>query len=321
MKRDYYQILGVARTATPEELKKAYRKLALEFHPDKNPGNKKAEEKFKELTEAYSVLSDKDKRAKYDQFGFSENPFAGMKSGPRTEDPFQDFFADVFGDIFGGGGGAGPGGGPFAGRAGRSRRPTKGADLRYSLAISLEESAIGAERLIHYYRKNAGVEEPKKLSVKIPAGVKDGQRLKLTGEGDVSPQNLAGDLYVIIQLQEHPIFQRSENDLVVNRPVSVSDALVGGKVEVPTLTGRVEVTIPAGTPSGQIFRIKGKGLPLPGGYGSGDLLVKILIDVPKNLLPRQKELIAELAKTTLEYPLVKEFQDKMAQLIRTRSNL
>ncbi len=332
-KKDFYSVLGVQRGATPEEIKKSYRKLAMQFHPDKNQGDKKSEEKFKEISEAYDVLSDPQKREGYDQFGHAGaqqgfgggNPFSGA-GGPfggaggfrggggnpgGGPDPFQDIFGDVFGDIFSGRGG--PAG------AGARRRPSRGADLRYSLGVSLEEAALGTEKTISFMRQNSGREEARKLNVNVPAGVKEGQRLKLTGEGDLAPgRGSPGDLFVIVNLEEHLLFKREENDLVIDVPVAYTDAILGAQVEVPTLTGKAQIKIPLGTHSGQVLRLKGKGFPKLGGFGHGDMLVRILIDTPAQVSSKQKELIEELAKSQEETPLVKAFKEKLQQMNRPK---
>lgn len=333
-KKDFYSVLGVSRSATPEEIKKAYRKLAMQYHPDKNPGDKKAEDKFKELSEAYEVLSDTKKREMYDQFGHASTQqgfgaggpfgaggfgggFGGNHGGAHAGaggDPFQDIFGDVFSDIFGGA--RSPGG--AAGGA-RARRPSKGADLRYTLNVSFEEAALGIEKVISFMRQRGSKEESAKLAVNVPAGVKEGQRLKLSGEGD-SPagSGQAGDLYVIVNIQDHPLFKRNEHDVTLDLPVTYTDAILGTNVEVPTLTGKAMIRIPPGTHTGQTFRLKGKGFPKLGGFGSGDMLVKILVDTPQNLSPKQKELIEELAKSGEATPLVRSFQEKVSQIMRSR---
>ncbi|MEK2647266.1 DnaJ C-terminal domain-containing protein [Bdellovibrio sp. BCCA] len=332
-KKDFYSILGVSRTATAEEIKKAYRKLAMQFHPDKNPGDKKAEEKFKEISEAYDTLSDTKKREMYDQFGHAGaqqgfggagGPFGGAGgfggfgrthgAGSNGGDPFQDIFGDVFGEIFGNA--RGPGG---AAGARARRQQAKGTDLRYTLNISFEESALGTEKIISFVRQKGGKEESAKLSVNVPAGVKEGQRLKLSGEGDsAAGGGAAGDLYVIINIQEHPLFKRHENDVTLDLPITYTDAILGTNIEVPTLTGKAMIRIPPGTHSGQTFRLKGKGFPKLGGFGSGDMLVRVLVDTPHNLSARQKELVEELAKSTETTPLVKAFQEKVSHLMRNR---
>ena len=330
-KKDFYSILGVARTASADEIKKSYRKLAMQFHPDKNPGDKKSEEKFKEISEAYDVLSDTKKRDMYDQFGHAGNQqgfgaggpfgggagaggFGGFRNGPGSNtnggDPFQDIFGDVFGDIFGNARGAG---------GARGRRPSKGTDLRYTLNISFEDSALGTEKVISFVRQRGNKEESAKLSVNVPAGVKEGQRLKLSGEGDAAPGGgTAGDLYVIINIQDHPLFKRQENDVTLDLPIGYTDAILGTNVEVPTLTGKAMIRIPPGTHTGQSFRLKGKGFSKIGGFGSGDMLVRILVDTPHTLSARQKEIMEELAKSAEATPLVKAFQEKVSQLMRNR---
>ncbi len=324
-KKDFYSLLGVSRTATPDEIKKAYRKLALQFHPDKNPGNKKAEEKFKEISEAYDTLGDEKKREMYDQFGHAGaqagfggagGPFGGgggfrggFGDNSGNQDQFQDVFGDVFSEIFGG---RGPGGG-------RQRRPQKGADLRYTLSIGFEEAALGCEKIIHFVRQRSGQEETAKLSVSVPAGVKENQKLKLSGEGDTaSPNGPAGDLYVIINIQTHPLFSRDETDVVMDLPISYIHALLGTQVEIPTLTGKAMIRVPAGTHSGQVFRLKGKGFPKLGGFGSGDMLVKVQVDIPEQISAEQKELIEKLAESSEDTPMVKTFKDKSAQILRFR---
>lgn len=322
-KRDYYEILGVSRSASAEELKKAYRKLAMKYHPDKNPGDKVAEEKFKELTEAYSVLSDEKNRQNYDQFGHSAtgggfggmggNPFGGGFQGNAYSNvDFNDIFGDIFGDVFGGGASAGARGGA------RQRRAARGSDLRYTLNISLEEVATGSEKVIGFNRQKGGREEAAKLSVKVPPGVKEGQRLKLSGEGDKSSTGLAGDLYVIIHILEHPLFKREDSDVLLDLPLSYTDALLGTQAEIVTLTGRSQLKIPSGTNTGQILRLKGKGFPKLGGLGSGDMLVRIVVDIPSNLSERQKELVEELRSYKEASPLVQSYSEKVQNLLRTR---
>lgn len=327
-KRDYYSVLGVARTASADDIKKAYRKLAMKYHPDKNPGDKAAEDRFKEITEAYDVLNDPQKKQAYDQFGFAgaagggagfrgQRPggpgfegfdfrTAGGPNGTGGADPFQDFFSDFFGDVFQGQGRGGPQG-------------QRGADLRYTLTVSLEEAATGAEKKISFVRHRNGKEDTARLSITVPAGVKAGQRLKLRGEGDLPPgANKPGDLYVIVQFQEHPLFKRKDNDVLMELPVSFVDALLGTKVEIPILSGKAQLTIPPGTHTGQMFRLKGKGFPDIGGYAPGDMLVKILIDVPNDLSEDEKQTLEKLRKVASRSPMVNEFKERMAALIKQR---
>lgn len=334
-KKDFYSLLNVSRSATADEIKKSYRKLAMQYHPDKNPGDKKAEEKFKEFSEAYEVLSDPKKREMYDQFGHAGTqggfggaggPFGGAGgfggfggtgggAGPG-QDPFQDIFGDVFSEIFGARG-HGPGAG--AGTGGPRRRQAKGSDLRYSLNISFEESALGTEKVISFVRQRTGKDETAKLSVNVPAGVKEDQRLKLAGEGDTSPGGgPAGDLYVIIKVQEHPLFKRQDNDISMDLPVTYTDAILGTSVEIPTLTGKAMIRIPPGTHTGQIFRLKGKGFPKIGGFGSGDMLVRLIVDTPEKISARQKELLEELSKAGEETPLVRAFKEKVVNIMRNK---
>lgn len=324
-KKDFYNLLGVSRSASADEIKKAYRKMAMQYHPDKNPGDKKAEEKFKEITEAYETLSTPEKKEAYDRFGTTD--FQGFPGGPGagagaggfrgnfhnggfraggTED-FQDIFGDLFGDVF------------AQGRRSSGRRPSKGADLRYSLHISLEEAALGTEKVISFARQRGGKEDHTKLSVKVPAGIKDSQRLKLTAEGDTPPQGgTAGDLYVVIEVQPHPLFRRDGNDITLDLPLSYIDAILGTNAEIPTLTGQVSLRIPPGTHSGQLFRMKGKGIPKSSSAPAGDMIVRILVDTPQGLGSKQKQLIEELAKEPAETPLVKNFKETVQQVMRNR---
>lgn len=316
MSKDFYSVLGVSKSATADELKKAYRKLAMQLHPDKNPGNKKSEEKFKEVTEAYEVLSDPEKRKKYDTFGTSDfsgfggaGGFEGFRQHSQHAggaENFQDIFGDVFGDIFTGG------------RA-RGRRPQRGADLRYSLTITLEEAASGCEKLITFVRQKGATNETAKLSVQVPAGVKENQKLKLNQEGDVPPNNgVAGDLYVIINIQPHPFFTRDENDVLFEFPISFTDALLGCEIEIPTLMGKSVLKVPAGASSGQTFRLKSKGFTRLGGMGSGDMLVKIQIVIPTKLTQEEKGLVEKLAEKIGKPDAVEDFDKRLKDFFRSR---
>ena len=332
-KRDYYEILGVPRSASPDELKKAFRKLAMQFHPDKNPGDKKAEERFKELNEAYEILSDATKRQSYDQFGHmgaqggfkpGANPFEGFtRGGPGGfenygfntggNENFQDIFCDIFGGFFSGRG-ARPGGpGPRPGARGR------GADLRYTLNISFEEAAAGTEKTISFIRQRGGKEEAAKLAITVPAGVKGGQRLKLRGEGDAPVgTGTTGDLYVIINIQDHALFKRVDNDVHMDLPITFQEAVAGTTVDIPTLTGKASLKIPAGTPSGQIFRLKSKGFASVGGPGAGDMLVRVVIDVPRELNDEQRELLKRFSATLRPSPLIKAYHEKVDRILKSK---
>jgi molecular chaperone DnaJ len=341
-KRDYYEILGVARSASPDDLKKAFRKLAMQFHPDKNPGDKKAEDRFKEINEAYETLSDADKRKAYDQFGHmgaqggfrpGANPFEGFaRGGARGQggfggfegfgaagggggaENFQDIFGDIFSDLFAGRARPGGSSGPRS-----QQRAGRGADLRYTLNVSFEEAAAGTEKTISFIRQRNGKEETAKLAITVPAGVKAGQRLKLRNEGD-SPvgSGVAGDLYVIINIQDHPLFKRVDNDVHVEIPIPFVDAVLGAVVEVPTLTGKASLKIPPGTPSGQVFRLKGKGFSSVGGPGAGDMLVRIVIDVPRDLTDEQRETLKRFSASLKPSPLIKAYQEKVDRVVKSK---
>lgn len=365
-KKDYYELLGVNRSAGEDEIKKAYRKLALQHHPDRNPGDKQAEEKFKEVSEAYSVLSDAQKRSQYDQFGhaaFGESgPFSG---GFDFSGGFEDVFGDIFGEFFGGGGSR---------RRGRGR----GEDLRYNLTLKFEEAAFGVEKKIKIPRHGpcetcrgtgakAGtapqtcltchgrgqvsfqqgffsvsrtcsqchgqgtiVKEPcatcggagrvrtmHTLSVKIPAGVDTGSRLKLRDEGETGPVGgVPGDLYVVIQTESHPIFVRDNLDIICDVPISFVQAALGAEIDVPTLDGKVKMKIPSGTQSGKVFRMKGKGIKDVQGLQQGDQHVRVIVETPTRLTAKQKELLKDFAELGGEEvnPLSKGFFDKVKEL-------
>lgn len=296
MTNDYYGTLGVGRNATPEEIKKAYRKLALKYHPDKNPGDKKAEETFKEITEAYAVLSDPEKRKQYDQFGK-----AGFEQRFSQEDIFRNFdVGDIFrefgfgtDDIFGH---------LFGGRSGRGRttvsggqpRAIKGQDLVTRLTIPFRQAVLGGERRLDF-RRDGGVEQ---LQVRIPPGVESGQRLRVGGRGGMSPTGgPAGDLFLEIQVEPDPVFTRDGQDLHVKVPVPFSGACLGTTIDVPTLEGTKRVKVPAGLQAGGKIRLKGHGVP--GRGGPGDLFVAVEVAVPATLTDHQRELLEKLRKEGL----------------------
>jgi molecular chaperone DnaJ len=350
-RRDYYEVLGIGREATEQQIKSAYRKLALKHHPDRNPGDKKAEEAFKEAAEAYAIISDPEKRSLYDRYGHAG--VSGAAAGgfdPNAFAGFEDIFGNLgdlfgFGDMFGG----------------RRRRggPQRGSDLRYDLEISFEESYTGTETPIQIPReetcetctgtgaapgtapevcaqcrgtgqqrfqqgfltvarpcptcrgtgrtiskpcqacRGAGrVGRERKITAKIPAGIATGQRLRIYGEGEHGTAGgPAGDLYVVVHVQEHPFFQRDGDDLYCELPIPFPTLALGGEVTVPTLAGDEEVKVSAGTQAGTRFKLRGKGMPNVSGRGHGDLYAIAKVAVPKKLTKEQKHLLEELAKT------------------------
>ncbi|NUR53956.1 MAG: molecular chaperone DnaJ [Acidobacteria bacterium] len=352
-KRDYYEVLGVGRDATDQQIKSAYRKLALKFHPDRNPGDKTAEERFKEAAEAYAVLADAQKRDLYNRFGHAGVSGAGAGAGgvdPTVFAGFEDIFGSLgdlfgFGDVFGG----------------RRRRggPQRGADLRYDLEIAFEEAYDGAETTIQIPReetcetckgsgaaagssaevcqqcrgsgqlrfqqgfltvarpcpncrgtgrviskpcqacRGAGrIARERKITVKVPPGIATGQRLRLYGEGEHgSAGGPPGDLYVVVHVQEHAVFQREGDDLYAELPVTFPLLALGGEIRVPTVKSEEEIKVPAGTQPGARFKLRGKGMPNVSGRGHGDLYVIVRAAVPKKLTREQRHLLEELAKT------------------------
>ena len=321
MSKDYYKILGVEKGASPEEIKKAYRKLALKYHPDRNKDDKQAEEKFKELGEAYAVLSDADKRKKYDTFGsqafsqrFSqEDIYQGSDLGDILRE--MGLGGDIFSRLFGGGRG-GPGGGfrsytfsggahPGAGQPGyeygpgfgQARPPMRGTDLVYELPVTLEEVFHGATKMVSYRRGN----QTERVSVKIPPGVATGQKLRLPGKGDPGPQGAApGDLFIRVRVLEHGEYRREADDLEVTKKIGFTQAALGAEVELAALDGKtLSIKIPKGTQSGARLRLRGQGLPHFKGSGRGDLFVRVQLEVPTRLSKRQKELLQEMAEEGL----------------------
>ncbi|MBI3918431.1 MAG: molecular chaperone DnaJ [Betaproteobacteria bacterium] len=341
-KRDYYDVLGVNRDASEEDVKKAYRKLAMKWHPDRNPDNPRAEEHFKEAKEAYEVLTDGQKRSAYDQFGHAGvDPAAAAGAGAGFGN-FADAFGDIFSDIFGGG-------------RGRSS-VYRGADLRYNLEISLEEAARGTETRIRIpameecgtcrgsgakpgtqpttcpscqghgqVRMQLGffsiqqtcprchgsgkivaspctacqgagrVKQHKTLAVKIPSGVDEGDRIRLSGEGEAGVNGgPPGDLYVVIHIKPHTVFQRDHNDLHCEMPISFTTAALGGEIEIPTLDGSAKIKVPPETQTGKVFRLRGKGIKGVRSSAHGDLMCHVMVETPVSLTARQKELLQEL---------------------------
>lgn len=374
-KRDYYEILGVNRDASDDDIKKAYRKLAMKHHPDRNPDNPKAEEHFKEAKEAYEILSDSQKRTAYDSYGHAGvDPQAGMGGGfggGQGFGGFADAFGDIFGDIFGGG------------RGGRAN-VYRGADLRYNLEISLEEAARGSETRIRIptmeecgachgsgarkgtepkvcptcggagqVRMQQGffsiqqtcpkchgtgriipdpcptchgagrVKQHKTLQVKIPAGVDEGDRIRLSGEGEHGVNGgPPGDLYVQIHIKPHPVFQRDHDDLHCEMPISFTTAALGGEIEIPTLDGAAKIKIPAETQSGKVFRLRGKGIKGVRSHNHGDLLCHVVVETPVNLTERQRDLLRELEAINISdsnrhNPRAKSWMDKVKDFFAT----
>ena len=356
-KRDYYEVLGISKDASEQEIKKAYRKMAMKYHPDKNQGNKESEEQFKEVNEAYEVLSDPQKRRTYDQFGhagFSGGGFGqGGFSGGQGFGGFEDMFGDIFGDMFGGGS-----------RGSRKNGPRKGADMRLRMELKFEEAAFGVEREISIQReeecdtchgsgakpgtnsntcptcKGSGevrqttrtpfgnmmnvaqcpnchgagtiiehkcdtcsgqgrVRKAKKLNVKIPAGVDDGATIKMSSEGQLGLKGgPRGDLYIIINVIPHKLFERDGYNVYLEMPITFVQAALGDEVEVPTLDGKVKYKIPEGTQSGTVFRLRGKGIQHLRSSQRGDQLIRVNVEVPKKLSDKQKDLLKDFAKET-----------------------
>lgn len=353
--KDYYEILGVDRNATDDDIKKAFRKLALKYHPDRNKGDKAAEEKFKEINEAYQVLSDPQKRSQYDQFGTAD--FNGAGSGGFDFGGFQDFggFGDIFDTVFGGG---------FGGfSSSRHNGPQPGADLQYNLNLTFEEAAFGVKKEIEISRaeecKTCGgtgakrgtrpekcdkcggtgqvrtqrrtalgnfvtvntcdkcggkgtiikescpdchgtgrVRRMRKITVNIPAGVDKGNTITLRGEGEPGTRGgEQGDLYISINVLPHKIFKREGFDVICEMPISFPQATLGAEVDVPTIDGMMKFTIPEGTQNGNNFRIKGKGIPKLRGYGRGDEIIRIIVEVPRRLNEKQKNILKQFAES------------------------
>jgi molecular chaperone DnaJ len=333
-KRDYYEVLGVNKSTPKEDLKKAYRKLAMKYHPDRNPDDEAASEKFKELSEAYEILSDDQKRQAYDQFGHDGvNPSFSNAQG--AAEGFSDIFGDIFSDIFGG-----------SSRAGGSRS-RRGADLSYSVEVSLEDAVKGTsinldipssercsgdwhqcshcngtgvvrmqqgffsmQQTCPHCRGEGEIHDPncsicggagfikknKTLAVKIPEGVDTGDRIRLSGEGDVGKHG-NGDLYIQVDVQRHKIFERDGKHLYCEVPINYADAVLGGDIEVPTLDGKVKIKIPEGTQSHKLFRLNGKGIkPLRGG-SKGDILVRVLVEIPVKLNKEQTAILKQFKES------------------------
>ncbi|MCP4754216.1 MAG: molecular chaperone DnaJ [Proteobacteria bacterium] len=365
-KRDYYEILGIPHTADPDEIKKKYRKLAMKYHPDRNPGDKKSEEAFKEASEAYEVLSDPQRRSQYDRFGHTAENMGGG-GNPFQGSGFGDIFGDVFSEFFGG----------SSRRS--SSRGQPGADLSYNMDLTFEQAAFGYSTELVIPRMDlcdacggsgarsskdieacsvcggtgqqriqqgffsvsttcsqcrgngkvirvpcprcsgrGRVNVKKKLKVNIPAGIDTGARVKLTGEGEAGTNGgRRGNLYLIINVLEHPIFERDGYNVYCRIPISISQAGLGCELEVPTLEGRARLTLPQGTQNDRIFRLKNKGIARLQGSGKGDLYVRIVVEIPTNLSRRQKELLEEFAAISKEdsTPMKKSFMAKLKDFL------
>jgi molecular chaperone DnaJ len=380
-KRDYYEVLGVSRDASEEEVKKAYRKLAIKYHPDKNPGSKEAEERFKEVGEAYEVLRDSKLRAQYDRFGhegvrqeFARAGAGGAGGFGGLGDAFR-MFEEVFKEF--GGGGFGGFDDLFGEMQTREFAGERGADLQYKLELTFEEVAYGTEKKIsiarfeqcpkckgsgaepgtektvcpvchgngqvrnqmgffslaqtcsncrgsgevvkspcHKCRGQGVVQHRRDIKVKVPPGINTGSRLRIVGEGDAGLRGArSGDLYAAIQVLPHEIFERHDDDIYCRVPISFSQAALGTEVVVPTLNGKLRMTVPAGTQTGKTFRVRGRGVPHLHGYGRGDEYVEVVVETPTKLTKRQKELLREMAKSEEEiYPLRKSFINKVKKL-------
>ena len=298
--KDYYKILGVAKNANENEIKRAYRRLARQYHPDKNQGNQAAEEKFKDINEAYEVLGDSKNRATYDRLGRNYHRYQQMGGNPQDFD-FSQWFnmggqsgqqVNVdFGDLFGGnnGGMSDFFNAIFGNQAARQSRTTgRSYDIEQVVTITLEEAYEGTTRTVSRNGQS--------FVAKIPAGAKNGTKVRLSGKGNAKPSGGQGDLYLVVEVQSHKLFKRDGHLLVVDVIVDVATAVLGGKVKVPTLTGNVNLTIPAGTQGGQTIRLRGKGMPrLRGPNQYGDLLAKILIRIPQNLSEQERTLYEQLA--------------------------
>ena len=304
MAEDYYKLLGVAKTASGEEIKKAYRKLAMKYHPDRTKGDKAAEERFKKISEAYAVLSDSKKRKEYDTFGsegfherFSqEDIFRGSN--------FNDIFSDLgfdLNDLFSSRGGRSrftfTGGGPFGGAGQQQQAQMKGSDVVYEMPLTLREIATGTNKTVTLQHQG----QTERINVKIPKGLLSGKKLRLNGKGNPSPYGgPAGDLFIQAKLLNDPIFSAEDQDLYINREIKLSEALLGTTISVPTLDDRqLNLKIPPGTKHGTKMRLSGHGLPSMKGSAKGHLYVRILIQMPKKLTPEQKKLVAELAEIGL----------------------
>lgn len=370
-KRDYYEILGLQRGASKDEIKKAYRKLAMKYHPDRNPGNAEAEAKFKEASEAAEVLTNDEKKGRYDQFGHAGVNGQGGFGGAEGFSDFGDIFGDLFGDIFGGGGGR---------RGGRRSQGVPGDDLQVVVEVDFEKAAFGSEETVSINKEktcvscsgsgakdgstpascdycngmgevrrqqgfftvastcpkcqgagtmikdpcntcngNGAVRKKSDLSVKIPAGIDDGQRLKLRGEGSAGKRGgPSGDLYVVVRVKEHEFFTRDDFDVLCTVPVSFSQAALGASLKVPTLTGKVEIKLAPGTQSGKKMRLRGKGIEKLGSYGTGDQIITVHVETPTKLSSEQRKMFERLGELDdkSSNPMSSGFFDRVKDLFQ-----
>jgi len=299
-KRDYYEVLGVGRNASVEELKRAFKKLARKYHPDLNPGDKTAEARFKEISEAYHVLSDKDRRRQYDTMGHAafrgESPWGQGGAPPNVEEILREFgLGDIFGGMFGGGGGRRA---TWSWGPQRPQAPVKGEDVNYSMEISFDDALRGLSTTITVPKtihENGAVRHTtERISVKIPPGVSNGSRIRLAGKGDVSTSGGAsGDLYIVTKVRPHPFFERKGDNLYLELPITLSEALLGTRVEIHTFEGTTKMTVPPSTQNGQKFRLTGKGAPRLKGKGKGDLYVLVKVVLPERIDEESKNLVRD----------------------------
>ena len=279
-KRDYYETLEVSRGASSSELKKAFKKKAMKYHPDRNPDNPEAAQKFKEAAEAYDVLSDPQKKSAYDQFGHSGVEGMGG-AGPNFNDiNINDIFGEIFGDV-------------FCTRF-TSRRPRRGSDLQYNIELTLKEAVFGVQKKIKiptHVRGMNEIQDTKTLSVNIPAGVDNGDKVRLSGEGERIEDGQSGDLYVAIRVTENPLFEREGRHLYIEAPIPFDISVIGGSIQIPTLENSISLKIPSNTQTGKVFRIKGKGASIVRDRRRGDILCRVVVETPSNLSKQQLEML------------------------------
>ncbi len=305
MAQDFYKILGAKRNASQAEIKKVYRRLARKYHPDVNPGDPSAEERFKQIQEAYKVLNDPEKRKIYDRQGsyrdgqqaaagngFQDSGFAGFNEGHFSGGKGQSAFRDIFSDLFGrGNAGAG------------SARPTRGQDLEYRVEVPFLDAIRGTQTRIRASRRDGRTQKVESFRVKIPAGVKTGSRIRVPGKGDAAEfGGSPGDLFLVVRVQPHPFFSRRRNNVLCKVPITIDEAVLGAEIEVPTVEGKARLKIPSGTQNGQKFRLRGRGAPSAKGGGRGDQLVEVQVVLPTVKDERSKEILREFAQLNPQNP-------------------